>query len=117
MIQMLLASGVMSLMISLVVYQIYQARWLTHHGRQVIAMVTSIRQEIGKTAWGFSRENYYITAALDKSSHRATIYILDVDHEFPTGVYIWELDPGFDRSQAPGALYPELLREVLSNAY
>jgi len=63
MIQMLLASGVMSLMISLVVYQIYRARWLEHHGRQVIAMVTAIRQETGKSDWGFPRENYYVTAA------------------------------------------------------
>src|SRR3984893_19556684 len=63
MLQFLLALGAMSLMISLVVYQIQQARWLAHHGRQVIAMVTSIKQETGKTAWGFSRENYYVTAA------------------------------------------------------
>ena len=63
MLQFLLVLGAMFLMISLVVYQIQQARWLAHHGRQVIAMVTSIRQETGKSAWGFSRENYYITAA------------------------------------------------------
>ena len=63
MLQFLLALGVMSLMISLVVYQIYQARWLAHHGRQVIAMVTSIKHETGKSAWGFSRDNYYVTAA------------------------------------------------------
>jgi hypothetical protein len=63
MIQFLVVLGAMSLMISLVVYQIYQARWLTHHGRQVIAIVTSIRQETGKSAWGFSRQNYYVTAA------------------------------------------------------
>jgi hypothetical protein len=58
----LLALGTMALMISLVVYQIYQVRWLPYHGRQIIAMVTSIRHETGKTAWGFSRDNYYLTA-------------------------------------------------------
>jgi hypothetical protein len=59
---MLLALGTMALLISLVVYQIYQIRWLPSHGRQVIAMVTSIRHETGKTAWGISRDNSYLTA-------------------------------------------------------
>src|SRR6266849_5906909 len=59
---MLLALGTMALMISLVVYQIYQVRWLPYHRRQIIAMVTSIRHETGKTEWGFSRDNYYLTA-------------------------------------------------------
>lgn len=59
----LLALGTMALMISLVAYQIYKIRWLPHHGRQIIAVVTSIRHETGKTAWGFSRDNYYVTAA------------------------------------------------------
>ena len=59
---MLLASGILALMILLVVYQIYKIRWLTDHGRQVIAMVTSIRHETGKSAWGISRDNYYVTA-------------------------------------------------------
>lgn len=63
MIQILLASGTMALMSSFVVYQIYQVSWLAHHGRQIIAMVTSIRHETGKSAWGFSRDNYYVTAA------------------------------------------------------
>ena len=58
----LLASGTMALMIALVVYQVYKIRWLPNHGRQIIAMVTSIRHETGKTAWGISRDNYYITA-------------------------------------------------------
>src|SRR5579872_838204 len=63
MIQLLLVSGVMLLMLSFIVYQIYSARWLIHHGRQVIAIVTSIKRETGKSAWGLTRENYYITAA------------------------------------------------------
>jgi hypothetical protein len=58
----LLASGILALMILLVVYQIYRIRWLTYHGRQIIAMVTSIRHETGKSAWGISRDNYYVTA-------------------------------------------------------
>ena len=58
----LLASGTMALMISLIVFQIYKIRWLTNHGRQIIAMVTSIQHETGKTAWGISRDNYYVTA-------------------------------------------------------
>jgi hypothetical protein len=58
----LLVSGTVALMIAFVVYQIYQMRWLTDHGRQIIAMVTSIRHETGKTAWGNLRDNYYLTA-------------------------------------------------------
>ena len=62
MIQLLLASGTIALMITFVAYQIYKTRWLRSHGRQIIALVTSIRQETGKTAWGFSRDNYSVTA-------------------------------------------------------
>ena len=59
---LLLAVGTVALMIAFVVYQIYNLRWLQHHGRQISAMVTSIRPETGKTAWGFSRDNYSVTA-------------------------------------------------------
>jgi hypothetical protein len=62
MIQLLLAAGTIALMITFVAYQIYKTRWVRSHGRQIIAMVTSIRHETGKTAWGFSRDNYYVTA-------------------------------------------------------
>ena len=41
---------------------------------------------------------------LDESAYRAKIYILDVDHELPPDIHAGEPDPGFDRSQAPGAL-------------
>ena len=63
MIQFLLASGLVILMVSLVAYQIHQIRWLAYHGKKITAVVTSIRHETGKSAWGFERENYYITAA------------------------------------------------------
>src|SRR5215472_5274044 len=62
MIQLLLALVTITLMITFVVYQVYKTSWLRYHGRQIIALVTSIRQETGKTAWGFSRDNYYVTA-------------------------------------------------------
>ncbi len=62
MLQLLLASATMALMIALVVYQVHKIRWLPDHGRQVVAVVTSIRHETGKTAWGFPRDNYYVTA-------------------------------------------------------
>lgn len=60
--QLLLVVGTMALMITFVAYQIYKIRWLRYHGRQIIAMVTSIRHETGKTAKGFTRDNYYVTA-------------------------------------------------------
>jgi hypothetical protein len=59
---MLLAAGTVALMIVLVVYQIHRIRWLPAHGKLVTAMVTSIRHETGKTAQGFPRDNYYLTA-------------------------------------------------------
>lgn len=62
MMQLLLASGTIALIMTFMAYQIYKIGWLRSHGRQIIAMVTSIRHETGKTAWGFSRDNYYVTA-------------------------------------------------------
>jgi len=60
--QLLPVVGTMALIITFVAYQIYKIRWLRYHGRQIIVMVTSIRHETGKTAWGFTRDNYYVTA-------------------------------------------------------
>jgi hypothetical protein len=62
MMQLLLDSGTIALMITFVAYQMYKIRWLQSHGRQITAKVTSIRQETGKTAWGFSQDNYYVIA-------------------------------------------------------
>jgi hypothetical protein len=59
---MLLAAGTVALMIVLVVYQVHKIRWLPSHGKQVTAMVTSVQHETGKTAKGFPRDNYYLTA-------------------------------------------------------
>ena len=60
--QFLLASGTIAQVMTVVAYQAYQTRWLRSHGRQISAMVTSIRHETGTTSWGFSRDNYYVTA-------------------------------------------------------
>jgi heme/copper-type cytochrome/quinol oxidase subunit 3 len=46
----LLVLGSLALIIAFVVYQVYQFRSLASHGRQISAMVTSIRHETGKTA-------------------------------------------------------------------
>ena len=62
MLQLLLASGTIAFMITFIANEIYKTWWLRSHGKQIIAMVTSIRHETGKTAWGFSRDNYYVTA-------------------------------------------------------
>ena len=58
----LLVVGALVLISAFVVYRVYQFRWLASHGRQISAMVTSIRHETGKTAWGISSDNYYLTA-------------------------------------------------------
>ena len=62
MMQFLLALGTIALIITFVAYQMYKISWLRSHGRQISALVTSIRHETGKTAWGFSRDTYYVTA-------------------------------------------------------
>jgi hypothetical protein len=61
-IAMYLMFGTLILMITFVVYQIHQMQWLKKHGRRIVAMVTSIRHEMGKTGAGFTRDNYYVTA-------------------------------------------------------
>jgi hypothetical protein len=58
----LLVLTTLALISVVVVYQIYQFKWLISHGRQISAMVTSIQHETGKAAWGISRDNYYLTA-------------------------------------------------------
>jgi hypothetical protein len=58
----LLAVGTLALISAFVVYQVYQFRRLTSHGKKISAMVTSICHETGKTAWGITRDNYYLTA-------------------------------------------------------
>lgn len=60
--QLLLAFVAMNLMVSFVVYQVYKLKWLRSHGKQVVALVTSIRHETGKTRCGFSRDNSSVTA-------------------------------------------------------
>jgi hypothetical protein len=62
MVQLLLAFVTVNLMVSLVVYQAYKLKRLRSHGKQVVALVISIRHETGKTASGFARDNSYVTA-------------------------------------------------------
>ncbi|HEX6482675.1 MAG TPA: DUF3592 domain-containing protein [Ktedonobacteraceae bacterium] len=57
-----LIAGTVALMIAFVVYQINKMQWLKQHGRRIVAMVTSVRHETGKTSAGFTRDNYYVTA-------------------------------------------------------
>ncbi len=52
----------LALAIAFITYQIQKTEWLQHHGRHIVAMVTSIRHETGKTPAGFLRDNYYVTA-------------------------------------------------------
>ena len=59
---MLLTAGTLALIIAFVSYQIQKIEWLKEHGRRIVATVTSIRHETGKTPAGIPRDNYYITA-------------------------------------------------------
>jgi hypothetical protein len=58
--------GILVLISAFVAYQIYQFRDLASHGKQISAMVTSIRYKTGKTALGITRDNYYLTATWTK---------------------------------------------------
>ena len=58
----LLAVIALAVISAFVVYKVYRFRSLKLHGRQISAVVTSIRHETGKAAWGISRDNYYLTA-------------------------------------------------------
>jgi Protein of unknown function (DUF3592) len=52
----------LALIMAFVVYKIRTLLWLKRHGRRIVAMVTSIRRETGKTKDGSLHENYYVTA-------------------------------------------------------
>lgn len=54
--------SVVALAVAFIIYQIRQVGWLRHHGKRVVALVTSIHHEVGKTQAGFARDNYYLTA-------------------------------------------------------
>ncbi len=55
-------AGVFVLMVVFVIYQVQKGGWLKRHGRRIVAVVTSIQHETGKTPAGFARDNYYVTA-------------------------------------------------------
>jgi Protein of unknown function (DUF3592) len=57
-----LIAGTLVLISAFVIYQIHEIQWLKQHGRQIVAVVTSIRHETGKTSAGFTQDNYYVTA-------------------------------------------------------
>ncbi len=61
-VDMLLIIVTLALAIAFITYQVQKIKWLQQHGRRIVAMVTSIRHETGKTPTGFPRDNYYITA-------------------------------------------------------
>lgn len=62
-----LVISVLVLVIGFITYHIQRISWLHQYGRRVVAMVTSIRHETGKTDAGFSRDNYYVTATWTNS--------------------------------------------------
>jgi hypothetical protein len=90
--QLLLAAGTMALMVALVVYQARKVRCLREHGTLIAAMVTSVRHETGKTGWGFTRDNYYVTATRTNPRTGPHLYILDMGYELLPDLY--ERKPG-----------------------
>lgn len=57
----LLAAGTLVLIVSFITYQVRRIERLKQHGRRIIATITSIRHETGKS-FGLTRDNYYVTA-------------------------------------------------------
>jgi len=57
----LLAAGTLVLIVAFITYQIQRTERLKQHGRRIIATITSIRHETGKS-FGLTRDNYYVTA-------------------------------------------------------
>lgn len=105
MLQLLLALGTIILLISCVIYQIYKINWLRFHGKRIIAMVTSIRHETGKTEAGFPRDNYYVTATwTNPRTGRTYIFwtwVINARPTFTMGSLIPVLiDPGNPRHYA-----------------
>ena len=94
--QLLLASATMALMITCIAYQVHRVRRLRSHGRQIIAVVTSIRHESGKTAWGFARDIYALTATWT-SPHTGRTYTY----------WTWAMRSG--PAYTPGSLVPVVI--------
>ncbi len=59
---LVLACATMALIVGFVVYQARNNDWIAHHGRRIIATITSIQQKSGRTRLGWKHDNYYITA-------------------------------------------------------
>ena len=59
---LMIAVGTILLLLGFVIYQVRKDSWVTHHGRRVVATITSIRHEMGETQQGWTRDNYYVTA-------------------------------------------------------
>ncbi|HKF37513.1 MAG TPA: DUF3592 domain-containing protein [Ktedonobacteraceae bacterium] len=57
----LLVTGTLVLIVAFITYQILKIEQLKQHGRRIIATITSIRYEPGKS-FGLTRDNYYVTA-------------------------------------------------------
>jgi hypothetical protein len=57
----LLAAGTLVLIVAFITYQVQRIERLKQHGRRIIATITSIRHETGKS-FGLTRDNYYVTA-------------------------------------------------------
>ena len=92
----LLVMGALALISTFVVYQVSQFRWLTSHGRQINAVVTSIRHETGKANWGISRDHYYLTATWTHPRTGRTYRPLDLDHELQASLYKRQPGSGLD---------------------
>ncbi len=93
---MVIVVGTLALIMAFIAYQIRKIEWLKRHGRPIVAVVTSIRHETGKTSAGFSRDNYYVTARWTHPRTRRTYTLLDMGHELLSVLYARRIGAGTD---------------------
>ena len=71
----LLSLGTVALFVSFIVTQAQRIKRLREHGQRIIALVTRVRHETGKSRLGFACDNYYLTARwTDPRSGKTTIF-------------------------------------------
>jgi hypothetical protein len=93
---LVLGAGTMVLILAFVIYRVWKNDWITHRGRRIIATITSICHETGKTQKGWTRDNYYVTAQWTSPKTGET-------YTFWTWI-LWR-HPGYE----PGNLVPVLI--------
>lgn len=101
---LVLAVGTMLLLLGFVIYQVQKNYWVTHHGRRIIATITSMQRKVDKSRLGWTHENYYVTAQWTSPQTGKTYTF-----------WTWKLDQR--PTYQPGNLVPVLIDPHNPNQY